>query len=353
MFKHLEGARLGIFIFLGTVLVIVSIFLIGNRDSLFVTSIHIKTYFPTVEGLRSGAPVRLSGMDIGSVSSISLIEDSISRVEVVMRIEEKVQQFIRLDSRASIETEGLVGKKIVIITPGSPNMEKISDGGIIMAKPPVSMQAIIEESQSVISYLKDVTRDFSEITAKVNRGEGSIGKLINDDELYRSTVRITQSADVSLKSITKRLSEITDFVINLGTGVQSIISSVDTSVSDVKHLLQSVERGEGVLGALIADRSAYDSIKAVINNLVITTDLAMKGTEAFVENMEALKHNWLFKGYFEQRGYWDKVDYEKELDIKILELKLQNELLNRKLEELKLLGEKVDDLGSLETKSKD
>ena len=88
MLKNLEGARLGIFVFIGTVLIVLSIFLIGNRESLFVSSITVKAYFKTVEGLRNGAPVRMSGYDIGSVKSISLASDTTGRVVVNMRIEE-------------------------------------------------------------------------------------------------------------------------------------------------------------------------------------------------------------------------------------------------------------------------
>jgi len=80
MFKQLEGARLGLFVFLGTVLIVLSIFLIGNRESLFVTSITINSRFESVEGLKTGAPVRLSGYTIGSVNSISLADDTTGKL---------------------------------------------------------------------------------------------------------------------------------------------------------------------------------------------------------------------------------------------------------------------------------
>ncbi len=337
MFKHLEGAKLGIFIFIGTVLMVISIFLIGNKDSLFVSSIYIKTHFPTIEGLKSGASVRFSGMDIGAVSSITLIPEEEDRVEVTMRIEEEVVQFIRIDSEASIETEGVIGKKIVSISPGSPDLEAIRDGGTIRSKAPISMTEIIEETQGAISYMKEITKDFSEIVSKINKGDGTIGKIVNDDELYYSTVNIIQSSDTSLKAITKRLDQVSTFIIGLGDGVENILLNVETATKDISNLVQSIEKGEGVLGALISDRSSYDSIKTVINNLVLITESALSGTQGFAENMEALKHNWLFKSYFEERGYWDTAEYEKNLDMKLNEIKLQNQLLQQKLEELKKL----------------
>lgn len=344
MFKHFEGARLGIFIFVGTVLLVLAIFLVGNKESIFTDSIMIRTYFTDVAGLRTGASVRLSGMNIGSVSDVKLVPDTTGRVEVTMRINKELRQFIRLDSEASIETEGLVGSKIIAISPGSQDMEIIEDNGVIKAKAPLSMSKIIEETQGVIGYLKTLTKNLSEIVEKVNRGEGTIGRIVNDDELYFAAVGITKSADSSLVKMTQRLNEITEFIVGMGSGVEHIVSNVDSSVADINELISTVKKGEGVLGALISDRSSYDSIKTVINNLVLTTQNAKIGTESFIENMEALKHNWLFKGYFEQRGYWKKEEYETKIDMKIDSLKNTTKHLEEQLKELKLLKQKVNAL---------
>lgn len=256
MLKHFEGARLGIFLFLGTILFVIGIFLIGNKESLFVETITIKSYFQSVEGLRKGAPVRLSGLDVGSVRNIKLVEDSTNRVEVTMDIEKELIRFIRLDSEASIETEGLVGTKILLITPGSPQYEVVSDGSVIPGKTPVNISAIIEQTTGIMAYVKDITKDFSEIVQKINSGQGTVGKLVNDDRLYESTVDITLSADSNFNAITRRLTEITDFVTTLGKSVENIIVNVDTSVADIKNLVGRVEQGEGFLGALINDKSA-------------------------------------------------------------------------------------------------
>ncbi|OGU59672.1 MAG: hypothetical protein A2V66_13500 [Ignavibacteria bacterium RBG_13_36_8] len=344
MFKHLEGARLGIFIFIGTILLIISIFLIGNKESLFIETISIKTYFPGVEGLKNGAPVRLSGYDIGSVSNIGLAADPSGLVEVQMRINDDVKHFIRLDSEASIETEGLVGKKIVSITAGSPDQEAIIDGGIIKAKQPFSITEIIGETQAVMAYMKDITRDFSGIVEKINKGEGTIGKLLTDDRLYNATVSVTQSADKSLNEITGRIGEVSDIVIQISSGFASIVSNIDSAVTDVKNLVDKINKGEGTIGSLVADRSTLDSVKAVINNLVRTTEETKLGASRFAENMEALKYNWLFKGYFEQRGYWDKAEYEKEIDQKLLQIKIQNELLDQKIKDMLELEEKINNI---------
>lgn len=342
MFKHLEGARLGLFIFLGTVLLVISIFLLGSKESLFTSTTEIKSYFNTVEGLKTGAPVRLSGYDVGSVSDISLASDTSGRVEVKMRIDNTLLHFIRLDSEASIETEGLVGKKVVTVTPGSPDQSLITEGGTIKSKNPVNVTQIIEETQAVMANLKVMTKDFSDIFSKINQGEGSIGKLVNDEQLYYSAVSITRTADKSLTTLTSRLSEITDFIVGVGGNVKNILGSVDSAVVDVRNLVKMVNDGKGVLGALISDESLSDSLKTTINNLTTTSKGAVMATSRLAENMEALKHNWLFKSYFEQRGYWDALEYEREIDAKLLELRNQNKLLDDRIRELLELEKKAD-----------
>jgi phospholipid/cholesterol/gamma-HCH transport system substrate-binding protein len=94
-----------------------------------------------------------------------------------MRIKEEVKRFIKKDSRASIETEGLVGNKVVMISMGSVSAEEITDGGIILSKEPLSFADIIEETQGIMAYTKDMTKNLAEIVQKVNQGEGTIGRI--------------------------------------------------------------------------------------------------------------------------------------------------------------------------------
>jgi phospholipid/cholesterol/gamma-HCH transport system substrate-binding protein len=342
MLRNLEGARLGIFIFIGTVLLVISIFLLGNKEKLFTGTIEIKTYFNQIEGLKPGAPVRLSGYDIGSVSSISLVDEKSGNVEIKMRIDNDLKHFIRLDSQAAIETEGLVGKKIVTISPGSQNIAEINDGGIIKSKSPLNISAIMEQTESTISYLKDLTKDLSEIVAKVNKGEGTIGKIVNDDKLYESAVAITRNADKSLNAVTQRLNSVSDIIINMTTSIKSIITNVDDAITDVRSVVNKINNGEGALGALVSDKKLADSIKTVITNITKTSEDARMATSSLAENMEALKHNWLFKGYFEGRGYWNKVEYENEIDAKMEELNKQNKILDEKIKEMLELQRKLE-----------
>jgi phospholipid/cholesterol/gamma-HCH transport system substrate-binding protein len=189
--------------------------------------------------------------------------------------------------------------------------------------------------------MKDLTKEFSEVLGKVNKGEGTIGKLVNDDELYYEAVKIVQSADTALSAMVDRLDRMTGFIIGVGTSVEQIIGNVDSASIDLRNLISSIEKGEGALGALIADESVYDSIKTVVNNLTLTSYAAKIGAEAFVENMEALKRNWLFKKYFEERGYWSRDEYEASLDAKLLEIEESKRELEMKIKRLEKLEREI------------
>ncbi len=341
MTEKLKGARLGLFTFLGTVILVMGIFLIGNKDLLFLETFELKAYFPTVEGLRVGAPVRLTGIDVGSVKSIEFIADTTSKILVTMKIRRDVQQFIKKDSRASIETEGLVGNKVLIIYGGSGQIPAVEDGDVLPTKTTASYAEIVEETQGILNYIKEITKEFSITLKKVNEGEGTLGQLLNDKKLYQSLDQATLTANQTMIGLTGSLKEITNVVTGLGIYLVNVIASVDSTIKKVDNLVLRVNQGEGVLGALVSDKSAYDSVKAIINNLIITANQARMGAERFAENMEALKHNWLFKGYFERRGYWERSEYEKELDMKLEEIKRQQRELEKRIQELRELEKRV------------
>ena len=341
MSNTLANAKLGIFIFLGSVLLVVLIFLLGNKDQLFASTFTIRADFKNTEGLRTGASVRFGGIDVGAVKDIKILDDNSGRVEVIMRIKEDIRKYVKKDSRASIETEGLVGNKVVMLSMGSNDEEQVSEGGKILSKEPLSFADIIEETQGIMAYTKDMTKDLSEIVYKVNKGEGTIGKIINDDKLYVAATNLTNTADKNLNSISEDMKDVMVLFDNLGTGVKDVVANINQVVTRIDTVLQGVSEGKGLLGSLISDKGKEGkSLNQILDNIVVVTEEAKSSASKLSENMEALKHNWLFKNYFEERGYWDTVEYEKDIDSKILELNDKILLLDNKILELKSIEKK-------------
>ncbi len=334
----LSGAKLGIFIFIGSTLLVIGIFMLGNKEAMFKPTFTVKAYFHNVEGLRNGSPVKLSGIDAGAVQDINVVGDTVSLIEVKMRLLEEISHFIRVDTQAEIQTEGLVGNKFVSLKIGDSQSELVKDGGVIQAKEPVNFADIIQETQGIMGYTREMTRDLADIINRINRGEGTVGKIFTDDELYYAATDLTKSADKSLTSITAELKIITDQYKSLGTSVQSAVNNINRLLIAADSLMNNTLQGKGVLGSLLVQGTSADSnFQSLMMNLKEISEESKTAVSSLSENMEALKHNWLFKSYFEERGYWDAGEYEKQIDRKTEELNKRIELLDQKIEELKSL----------------
>jgi phospholipid/cholesterol/gamma-HCH transport system substrate-binding protein len=346
MAKGKSNIKLGIFIFIGMILLILAIFLIGDKNAIFSSRFEVKAYFTDIQGLRTGATVRLSGIDVGSVRSVEFTGDT-GRVVVRMDLLDEIRRFIRTDTRASIETEGLVGNKVVVLEIGSSTADPIRDGGTILSKEPVGFAQIIEETQGIMGYTSDMTRDLSEIISRVNRGEGTIGKILVDEELYNQATQLTNRADVSLQAITDEINRVTVLFTDMSLGVERVVTNVDSAIIDVNNIIKGIQEGKGVMGALLTDGSRYDTIiTSTIDNIERTTADARLAASRLAENMEALKHNWLFKSYFENRGYWDSATHEDAIDSRIRDLDAKIKELDRRIETLKTIEKATSQSGS-------
>ncbi len=340
MAKKKSALQLGVFIFIGIAILVLTIFLIGDKKSLFSSTFEVSAYFKDIQGLRSGATVRLSGIDVGRVSNVKIVSDTTGRVRVTMSLVDDIKRFIRTDTQASIETEGLVGNKVVVLQIGSASADPVRNGGTIQSKEPLGFAAVLEETKGVMEYTKEMTKNLAEIVGRVNRGEGSIGKLLVDEQLYKDATQLTKRADQSLQSITDEVGGLTVLFDKLGKGVETVVTNVNSVVTDIDTLVAGVRSGKGLMGELFVKGSNLDTtFSTTMKNIERTTYDARAAASSLAENMEALKHNWLFKSYFEERGYWDKAKYEDVIDDKINELN----------EKIKMLDDRISTLKSLES----
>lgn len=338
MANKISNIRIGLFITIGLAILVVTIFLLGEKSELFRSTFDVKAYFKDIQGLRSGAIVRLSGIDVGSVKRVQIVSDTTGHVEVTMKLISDIRRFIKTDTKASIETEGLVGNKVVVLKIGSSIADEINDGGSIKADEPPGFSAILAETQGIMQYTKEMTKDLAEIIGRVNRGEGSIGKLLKDEKLYNDAKQLTTGADQSLKNITSKVAGLTDLFSELAIGVQKVVGNVDSAVGRIDYILAGIQKGKGLAGQILVDGSKLDTtFTSTLVNIQKTSEDSRLAASRLAENMEALKHNWLFKNYFENRGYWDKSGYEDELNSKIKELNDKIKLLDDRISTLKKL----------------
>jgi phospholipid/cholesterol/gamma-HCH transport system substrate-binding protein len=228
-------ARLGAFIVGALVLFGVGVFLIGDRQHLFSRTYRLKAPFETVAGLDDGAVVRSGGVRIGTVKKIYMPRRSGEKVTVVMRLAEATRGVIKKDSVASVETEGLLGAKYVSISFGSKESEPVRDGDTIGSRPPLDYADLAKQASEVLGTTK--------------------GALAN----------------------------------------------VEATAAGMRSIVAKIDRGDGAAGALVNDKKVAQDLRGTLAE-------AKAGVAAFHEDMEALKQNWLLRGFFKRRADHDATE---------------------------------------------
>ena len=316
--------KLGIFITAGLLLLIAGLFYIGSRDNLFTKTFEITSTFSSVNGLNEGNNVQFAGINVGTVKSIVIM--STDKVKVIMNIKSDVRHFIKKDSEASINSEGLVGNKVLMISGGTPGSASVESGDTLKAVMPAQLGDIINNLNQSSKEAEVIAKEISEITKKVNQGEGTLGRLINNSDLYDNLDSLTSNIAGSTEKIDRILSQ-TSGTINTVTGdIQSLTQSIRTITDNLGEITTKINSSESFVGTLLTDTSFANNIKGVVRNTNRTTANLEMGSFSFYQNMEALKHNFLFKGYFEDLGYWDKSQYQQTMASR------ENRILNKEFD---------------------
>lgn len=164
--------KVGLFIVAGFVMFVVAIFVLGGKDNLFTPTFNLKSEFESVAGLKSGSSVRLNGIVVGKVDGVDI--ETSQKVLVSMTLEQSIQKFVKKDSKVTIGSDGLVGNKVIDITPGTPGAPEIMDGEMLASIKPVEVSDIMNSLKESGDNAADVTKDLAEITGKVNSGQGTL-----------------------------------------------------------------------------------------------------------------------------------------------------------------------------------
>lgn len=367
---------LGLFITGGFVLIAWGIFFLGAKENIFEQTFLLHARFENVSGLREGAAVRLAGIDIGVVDKISLPETPGGQVLVTMRLDRDAQPLIKKDAFALIETEGLVGNRIVSVKGSSLEAPAVVSGDSIRSRSPIDLTAILESFDETARYMELVTQSLDGITSQIRSGKGTIGKLVYDQEFYDRFVTMAEHSDSvfaaafdetrRLGRIIAKISKSTDSLITrveAGKGTLGAliyrddlhditVKSISQLSDSLQQLIAEARHGSGVTGKMISDEtlaaqldSSFYRLAHLTEELISISRMAQAGVFSFAENMEALKHNWFFKGYFEQRGFWSRAEFEKNYEQRRQELATQEKTLK---EQEKTLQEQYQQVKQLQ-----
>lgn len=193
--------RLGLFIIGGLVIFVIAIFIIGKQENLFDPVFKITTTFNNVSGLQPGSNIRFSGINVGTVDDIQIINDTTVRVDMLLK--RSVQQFIKSDCEAGIGSAGIIGDRILIITQGSEGNPIVKEGAYIRSKEPVESDAIMESMQITADNAAIISYQLADIMVNINSGNGTLGRLIQDSTIAENIDRTI----INLKNSSQGLNE--------------------------------------------------------------------------------------------------------------------------------------------------
>jgi phospholipid/cholesterol/gamma-HCH transport system substrate-binding protein len=312
--KKIDNMKLGLFVLAGSLFLIFSLYMIGKNRSLFGSTFTISASFKNVNGLMPGNNVRFSGIDVGTVKSISLESDT--SVQVVMIIDKKLIRYIKKNSIASVGTDGLMGNKLVNITGQRGEAVQVEDGDKIMSLVPIETDAMLRTLDITNDNIAVITGDLKKITQKINNST-SLWRLLSDTLIARD---IKQAA-LNIKSASYNASvagkEFVDMTRRLKSGdglVGTLISDtvlsykLEQSLDDIQHasndaailatdlkeIVKKINAGEGTAGVLLSDSLMVEKLNQTFKNVE-------EGTARFNENMKAMQQNFLFRGYFKDQ----------------------------------------------------
>ncbi|MGB3076424.1 MAG: MlaD family protein [Chitinophagales bacterium] len=302
----------GIFILIGLAFFIAGVLAIGSLNKSFIKKIEISTVFEDVGGLQQGNNIWFSGVKIGTVKDLSFFGES--QVLVVMNIDEKAQPFIHKNAKAKISSDGLIGSKIIVIYGGSATAPTVQEGDRLSVDKAYTTEDMFNTLQENNVNILAITTDFKEIGKKIMSGEGTLGKLLIDKTLYNNLLSTTQTlseASLNAKKVTGNLNTYTaklnqngglanEFVSDtmIFSSIRETVAQLNQIVANANAVVKNLEAAStdsnSPLGVMMSDDSTAQSMKATIKNLET-------GSEKLNENLEAMQHNFLLRGYFKDQ----------------------------------------------------
>lgn len=259
-----EQLRVGVLVLGGLAVGALALVLVGRTGNVFGDRYELVTLVPSAAGLVPGAAVQLAGQTVGQVDRVDLIpvEERPSSGEAValwLNVNVDVRDQIRTDSRAQVRTQGLLGDRLIDISPGSAGQRVLRAGDTLAAAPPVDYDALIAEGASAVGDLVEVTRNLSELTQGVLAGEGTLGRLVTDAALYDRLTGVAASMDTLLAAAAQPGGPMMRMLSD-----DSLYLSMRRTLAALDSTTARVARGEGTVGRLVSDDSLYASLLSTV-----------------------------------------------------------------------------------------
>lgn len=311
-----QKIKVGVFIVIGTVLLIAALYFIGKKQQMFTKTIHLYSVFQNVNGLILGNNVRYSGVNVGTVSKIEMVEEG--KIIVEMSVEQKISTFIKKDAIASISSDGLVGSMVVNIEPGKElQVATVVTGDTIQSYNGTGTADMMKTLNKTNENAALLTADLLKITNLIVEGKGTLGALVSDSLMARDIKQAAEELRKTTSGATQIIAKINSIVskINYDESAASVILSDTAASSQIRTLFANLETSSEDVNAMTKNLDDYikelKSGKGALNHItqdesfvrqIDSTMIQIKeASEKLNQNMEALQHNFFFRGFFKKQ----------------------------------------------------
>lgn len=322
--RKIENAKVGLFVLAGLLFLVFTLYMIGRNQHLFKPTFSLKAVVDNVNGLLPGNNVRFKGINVGTVKSIDMINDTAIYINMV--INNNMKPYIKKNALTSIGTDGLMGNKLIQINPQEGIAESVEEGDVIYSQSPVGTDELMRNLNTSSQYIERISFNLYEITSKLNDNENLWSFLADSiiardiklavGEFYqagKNTFQLTQAGKNMLQmfeqgnGLAYRIFMDTALSEQLTTSLELLHqASNDASlmIEDVKEIVDHIGQGDGSAGLVLMDSLFRETLLNSALNLE-------EGTDNFNQNMEALKRNFLFRRYFRKLERQQKKDLEE------------------------------------------
>ena len=275
--KQLKWSQLkvGLTVVIASIIMGVLIILMSG-GGLFTSKILLTSYFPDASGLTPGSPVRLSGVDIGNVKTIRVVPGRPQDpVEVVMKVNTKYHFFLRKDSITLLSTAGVLGATYINIDSSQAKGPEAQDGDVLPSKEVPGYEEVMRAGQSSLQNMDALLKRMDRIVAFVESGQGSIGKLIYDPQLYNRVNATVAEFQGLVNDIAQGNGSIGKLIEN-----DDLYNKANAAIDKINNLIDEVNSGNGTIGKFLKDPSLYDNANKTVANIKQLTDEVNSGKGA-------------------------------------------------------------------------
>ena len=257
-----DQLKVGALILVALLILAIALIKLGQAGNLFGKRYRLVAFVGSAGGLRIGGAVTVAGQPAGNIKEIRFLppnNDTTRKLMLIVEVNQSLNEQVRQDSRARLKTEGLLGDKVFDISPGTPRYRTLHEGDTILVLPSTDYEAVVQQASGAISEVVGLTRDLKKMTGGITRGEGTLGQLVTNRQLYdqlNTALARTSTLMAKLENPRGTIGRLLDD--------PQLYYSLNRTVASADTVIKQIASGNGSMGKLLRDDTLYVHLVSIV-----------------------------------------------------------------------------------------